>query len=153
MTFARVARSIVEFLIGVLLALAVSVFAMTVGLDRDRAFYPTATIVIASYYALFAIVGGSLEALAAETVAVAAFIALAVLGFRGSLWLIVLALAGHGIFDAVHPRLVPNPGVPRWWPMFCLAYDVTAAAFLAWLLVRGRIDATGSRDSLQGRLP
>jgi hypothetical protein len=31
--------------------------------------------------------------------------------------------------------------VPRWWPEFCLAYDVTAAAYLAWLLKRRRIRA------------
>jgi len=32
--------------------------------------------------------------------------------------------------------LLSNPGVPGWWPAFCLAYDVTAAAYLAWLLKR-----------------
>lgn len=37
-------------LMGVLLALAVGLFATAVGLDRDRAFYPTVTIVIASLY-------------------------------------------------------------------------------------------------------
>ena len=26
-----------------------------------------------------------------------------------------------------------NPGVPAWWPAFCLGYDVAAAAILAWL--------------------
>ena len=42
-------------LIGALLALAVGISATSLGLDRDRAFYPTVTIVIASYYALFAV--------------------------------------------------------------------------------------------------
>ena len=39
-------------LVGVILAAVVCGFATIVGLDRDRAFYPTVTIVIASYYAL-----------------------------------------------------------------------------------------------------
>ena len=56
-------------------------------------------------------------------------------GFRGSLWLAVTALAGHGVFDAIHGRLI-NPGVPVWWPAFCGAYDVGAAAYLAFLLLR-----------------
>lgn len=33
-----------------------------------------------------------------------------------------------------HGHLVANPGVPRWWPGFCLAFDVVVAAILAWLL-------------------
>lgn len=43
--------------IGSLLSLVVSVFARSVGLDRDRAFYPTVLIVTASYYVLFAVMG------------------------------------------------------------------------------------------------
>jgi hypothetical protein len=54
---------------------------------------------------------------------------------------VVVALAAHGIFDLVHGSAIPNPGVPTWWPEFCLAYDVTAAVYLAWLLKSGRIRA------------
>ncbi len=43
-------------LVGALLALAIGGFATVVGLDRDRAFYPTVTIVIALLYSLFAVV-------------------------------------------------------------------------------------------------
>jgi hypothetical protein len=39
-----------EYLIGVGLALSVSLLARIAGLDRDRAFYPTVMIVIASYH-------------------------------------------------------------------------------------------------------
>ena len=42
-----------DFLIGVVLALTVGLSATFIRLDRDRAFYPTVMIVIASYYALF----------------------------------------------------------------------------------------------------
>ena len=116
-------------------------FATAVGLDRDRAFYPTVTIVIASIYALFAVMGASTNALVLESVAGAVFIAVAVSGFRSSLWIVVLALAAHGVFDLAHSRVISNPGVPAWWPAFCLTYDVTAAAYLAWLLKIGRIRA------------
>jgi hypothetical protein len=34
--------------------------------------------------------------------------------------------------------------MPAWWPAWCLAYDVGAAACLAWLLRRGPA-ATGAR--------
>lgn len=119
--------------------MAVSLGASFVGLDRDRAFYPTLTAVIASYYGLFAVMGGTTQALAMESVAVAAFLFVAILGFRTNLWLVVVALASHGIFDLIHGQLISNPGVPSWWPMFCLAYDISAAGYLAWLLGSRRI--------------
>jgi hypothetical protein len=125
-------------LIGLLLASTVGFFATGVGLDRDRAFYPVVMIVIASLYALFAVMGESTDALVRESLAGAAFVVLAVIGFRWSLWVVVAALAGHGVFDFTHAFLISNPGVPQWWPEFCLAYDATAAAYLTWLLKSGR---------------
>ena len=128
-------------MVGAFLAVIVGLFATAVGLDRDRAFYPTVTIVVASYYALFAVMGASLHALMLESLVGAVFLALAAAGFRSSLWVVVAALAGHGIFDLAHGSLIANPGVPGWWPAFCLMYAVTAATYLAWLLTRGRIRA------------
>lgn len=127
--------------IGVSLALAVGVFATVVRLDRDRAFYPTVMIVIAALYSLFAVMGASTHTLVLESLAGAAFIVAAVYGFRSSLWVVAAALAAHGVFDFVHGSAIPNPGVPAWWPEFCSAYDVTAAAYLAWLIRSGRIRA------------
>jgi hypothetical protein len=66
---------------------------------------------------------------------------LAAAGFRSSLWVVVAALAAHGVFDLVHGGVIENPGVPGWWPAFCLTYDVTAATYLLWLLRSGRIHA------------
>jgi hypothetical protein len=126
------------YLIGVVLALAVSLFARFVGLDRDRAFYPTVMIVIASLYGLFAVMGGSPAELAGEWVAMGGFILLAVLGFRLNLWFVVAALFVHGVFDFFHGHLIANPGVPVWYPAFCLTYDVTAAGWLAWMIRSGR---------------
>jgi len=129
----------VALMVGVFLAFGVGLMARAIGLDRDRAFYPTVTIVIASYYALFAVIGASTHALVLETLAGAVFLAVVAWGLRSSLWIVVVALASHGLFDLVHGRVISNPGVPAWWPQFCLSYDVTAAAYLAWLLTSGRI--------------
>lgn len=133
-------------LIGALLALAVGGFATGTGLDRDRAFYPTVTIVIALYYALFAVMAGSNEALVIEAMVGACFIAVSAAGFRSSLWLVVAALAAHGVFDLVRGGAIANPGVPPWWPQFCLTFDITAAAYLAWLLRTGRVRAAISSN-------
>ncbi len=131
------------FVIGLALSAGVALFARQVALDRDRAFYPTVMIVIASYYVLFAVMTGSVQVVATEAVAMTLFAAAAVIGFKSSPWILVAALAGHGLFDAVHGHLIANAGVPPWWPAWCLAYDVGAAAALAWLLRRDarRLDA------------
>ena len=123
-------------LVGAAVALGVAVFGTLTGMDRDRAFYATVLVVVASYYNLFAVLGGSVSALQAETLVFAVFACLAGIGFRTSPWLIVLGLAGHGLFDFFRGDLIANPGVPGWWPMFCLSFDLVAAAYLAWLIVR-----------------
>lgn len=123
--------------IGISLALAIGGFARCVGLDRDRAFYPTVMIVIGSLYVLFAAIGGP-AALPNEAAACVVFVALAVVGFKKSPWFIVAALVAHGLFDLVHPHVTDNGGVPAWWPEFCLAYDVTAGVLLGALLRRAR---------------
>lgn len=130
-----------EYLAGIVVALLISLSATFIGLDRDRAFYPTVLAVIASYYALFAVMGGSVQAVVWESLVMAVFLGATVFGFKRNLWLVVVALAAHGIFDFFHGHLIFNPGVPVWWPMFCLAYDVAAAAYLAWLLRRSRVAA------------
>jgi len=121
------------YLIGVVLSLGVAVFARVVGFDRDRAFYPTVLMVIASYYVLFAAMSNSLQTVAAESAVMTLFAIAAVVGFKSSAWIIVAGLAGHGVLDAFHGKVVENSGVPVWWPAFCLAYDLGAAAGLAWL--------------------
>jgi hypothetical protein len=128
-----------EYAIGIALALIVSGFARVVGLDRDRALYPVMAIVIASYYELFAVMGGSTHALIVESIVMTAFVVVAVLGFKLSLWLVVACLAAHGVFDVFHGLVVTNPGVPQWWPAFCLTYDIGAAGFLAWLLMGSKV--------------
>lgn len=85
--------------------------------------------------------GASTRALVLESLVAGAFLAAAVVGFRSSLWVVVIALGAHGVFDLVHGTVMSNPGVPSWWPGFCLTYDGTAARYLAWLLTSGRIRA------------
>jgi len=130
------------YLIGLVLALGVSAFATFVGFDRDPAFYPTVMVIIASYYVLFAVMGGSTRALGIESLIMAGFVGIAVAGFKRNLWIVAAALAAHAVLDFNHGRLVDNPGVPAWWPAFCLAYDLAAAGYLAWRLSRAIVAAS-----------
>ncbi len=112
-----------EYLIGFLLSLGVAGFAVVVGLGRERAFYPTVLIVVASYYVLFAAMASSNRTLIIEIMIAIGFLLLAAVGYKRSLWLIAIGLVGHGVFDAIHHLVIENPGVPHWWPGFCLAFD------------------------------
>jgi hypothetical protein len=83
-----------EYLVGVILGLVVGGFAVTSGFDRDRAFYPTALIVIAAYYVLFAVMGDSPYAtLGIEIAFGLVFSVFAVLGFKKSMWLAAAGIA------------------------------------------------------------
>jgi hypothetical protein len=128
-----------EYLIGVLLSAAVAGFAMAVGFDRERAFYPTVLIVVASYYVLFAAEEASTRTLVIEIAVASGFLLLAMVGYKKSFWVVPVALVAHGVFDFFHHRLILNPGVPRWWPGFCLAFDVVLGI---WLTVRLRTRQT-----------
>jgi hypothetical protein len=99
-------------------------------------------IVIASYYDLFAVIGGNGGVLGVEVAISIAFAALAILGFRVNLWLTVVGLLGHAALDFFHTHVVTNTGLPAWWPMFCATFDAVAGFYLAGRLLSKRIDAS-----------
>lgn len=124
------------FAIGLVLAFGTAAFAAVSRFGRDRAFYPTVLIVVAHYYVLFAAIGGDLRTVLIEAAVMAAFAAAAVRGFSVTPWLVPAGLAAHGLLDAVHAQVVVNAAVPVWWPPFCGAFDIGAAATLAWSMAR-----------------
>lgn len=128
-----------EYAVGFVLALVVSGLARATGLDRDRAFYVAVVMAISSYYVLFAVLGGSMHVLLVESAVMSTFVLVALIGFKRNYWLVAASLAGHGVFDVFHDLIYTNPGVPEWWPAFCMAFDVAAGGILALLLLRSKI--------------
>jgi hypothetical protein len=136
-----------EYIVGVALALVVCGAASLLGMDRDRVFYPTVLIVIASYYVLFAVIDGSGRVLLSEIAIAAVFTVIAVVGFKRNSWLVLAAFAAHGVMDFFHHTLVHNTGVPPGWPGFCLAFDLSAAVFVGCML------ALRANVTVQRRVP
>lgn len=130
-----------EYLIDLFVSLAVAGFAAIIGLDRERALYPIVLIVAASYYVLFAVMAASGRTLITEIAIASGFLLLAAIGYKRSLWLVAIALVGHGVFDIAHRLLIDNPGVPRWWPGFCAVIDVIFGGLLGWHLSTRRLPA------------
>jgi hypothetical protein len=77
-------KFVMPCIIGIVLAAGVALFARCGGFDRDRAFYPTVLIVIASYYVLFAAMGDSVQTVLVELTVMALFAIAAVVGLNGS---------------------------------------------------------------------
>jgi hypothetical protein len=128
-----------EYVVGITLALVLCAAAAGLGMDRERVFYPAVVMAVASYYLAFAVADGRGEVMLTEVAIAAVFIVAAVVGFKRSAWVAVVALGGHGVMDAFHHQLVHNSGVPQVWPGFCMAFDVTAAALVAaFMLARAR---------------
>ena len=124
-----------EYIVGIILALLFCGAAAWLGMDRERVFCPAVVMAVASYYLAFAVVDGRSEVMLSELAIAAVFIVAAVAGFKRSPWIAVVALGGHGVMDAFHHHVVHNAGVPQVWPGFCMSFDVTAAAFVAWVML------------------
>lgn len=62
-----------SYAIGFAIAAGVALLGRYAGFDRDRAFYPTVLIVTASYYVLFAVIGGSAHAVVLESAVMVMF--------------------------------------------------------------------------------
>jgi hypothetical protein len=135
-----------EYLVGIVLVAGVCLLTSAVGMYRERALYSTMAIVIPSFYGLFAVMGGP-DALLFEIIGIAIFVLLAVIGYRFNLWIVVVAIAGHGLFDGFHHLLITDPGVPAWWPGFCMTFDLLAGVWLACLLSTGRVPAKAQQPA------
>ena len=124
-----------EYIVGITLALLFCGAAAGLGMDRESVFYPAVLMAVASYYLAFAVVDGRGEVMLFEVAIAAVFIAAAVVGFKYSPWIAVVALAGHGVLDGFHHHLVSNTGVPAAWPGFCMSFDVTAGVLVALVML------------------
>ena len=114
----------IPVIVGVLLAVGVAVLGKFTRFDQDRSFYSTVLVIIASYYVLFAVLGGSGYALVSELVVAVAFSSVAIFGALYVPTLVGIGITAHGLFDLVHDVAIENSGVPTWWPEFCGSIDV-----------------------------
>src|SRR5215469_13907424 len=104
----------------------------------EQIFYAIFLIMIAAFYLAFAAYFGAAMALRLETAVVAVFVALALLGLRLPLVLIV-GYSLHGLWDLLHEFQAHgaysafDPGqltqIPLAYGFFCAAFDFCMAAY------------------------
>ncbi|MBY8964505.1 hypothetical protein [Algiphilus sp.] len=139
-----------DYVAGVLVASAFITLCHSLGLDRERSFYPLVMIVIALAYVLLAASDDAFVIAGVETALALVFVVAAVVGYRSNLWIVVAALIGHVGFDLAHAALWPTPVVPTWYAGFCLAADGLLAVHLSFLLLSGRLQAVAASGRVAG---
>ena len=97
----------------------------------DRATGPILLAAIALFYPVFAVEPETGAEVAMPVAIALGFLGVAVLGHARDLWIVALAIAGHGLFDLAAHALSDGPA-PRWWGPFCAGFDVVLGA---WLLI------------------
>jgi len=135
----------IPVLVGVLSAVAIAALARSTGFDRDRSFYATVLVIIPSYYIVFAVMGGSRQALVWELAAAVAFSTVAILGALHLPLLVGVGIVAHGLFDLVHYMMIQDAGVPDWWPGFCGSLDVVLGLWVMGLSRSERTIKTAAR--------
>jgi hypothetical protein len=103
---------------------------------EPKTVYALGLPLIAAVYIGFSVADGRWHVIAAETIVVGLFVAVAAMSVSGSAWLLVAGLAGHGLKDLWQHRthFVRNT---RWWPPFCATVDWVVAAILTTTLMSG----------------
>lgn len=87
--------------------------------------------VVALTYVGFALWGGSGFDLLLAAVGVAVFSFVAGLGMGQSPWWLPAGLALHGVWDLAHHYALGHAGIPGWYPMLCLSFNLALAAMLS----------------------
>jgi len=128
----------VPFLIGICLTIAVLGISGAIGLHKERGVWPSLLIAIATFYIVFALEHSDNGVIAFQSVIALGFMALALIGYKTSLWFIAAGLALHGVFDAISLKYSANPA-PDWWGPFCIGVDGLLALMLSIWILRGRI--------------
>jgi hypothetical protein len=129
---------LIAFITGAGLALVLAIFGKLTSYEKDRSFFPTLLIVIASYYLLFAILDGSVSTILIEIAIASFFIVLAIWGSYRFPLIVGAGIALHGIFDFMYGHLYVNNGVPVWWPAFCAGIDIPFGLWIMYLSYKTR---------------
>ncbi|HUQ33023.1 MAG TPA: DUF6010 family protein [Pyrinomonadaceae bacterium] len=119
---------VIGALVAVLFILLVrSLFAGTRALNV----YALSLVITALIYVAFALRGGAGNSqLWLELAGVALFTSCAVQGRKVPLFL-VAGWAGHSLWDLILHKLMDGRGVPYWYPLACLGFDMVVAAYIA----------------------
>ena len=126
-------------MIEALIGAASGVFTIVVArlIRGERWLYSLGLLTLPSLYALFALHAGEQSVSAREmlygTPFLVAGLLFALVSIRQSAAMVGAFWVLHGVYDLIHGRLITNPGVPDWYPVWCFSVDVVVGGYLLWL--------------------
>lgn len=125
-----------QILAGVLLAAGV-LYAIKGYSQKIQLAVTTSVLLVAVLiYVLLALFSGNPVFVAIEIIGLLLFLLLIGLGYRYTLWFIVMGWIMHVLWDVgLHPAQTA-PYVPQWYAWLCVGFDVVMAFYMGALLVR-----------------
>ncbi len=128
-------RVVIEALLGAAVGVLTIVSARII--RGQRWLYSIGLLVLPSLYALFALQAGEQAVGVKEMIYGIPFLVAGLLfafvSVRHSAVVVGAFWMLHGVYDLMHSRLLTNPGVPGWYPVWCCSVDVVIGAYLVWL--------------------
>ncbi len=128
-----------DYLGGAVAAACVCAFGTLVGYDRDRAYYPMVLALLTMVSTAVAAADTSLGSVARDLGVFAAFLAVAVLGYRTSLWLVIAGFLAHAAIATARASALIDVGGPAWWTASSFSFDLVVGVYLGWKLQAGSI--------------
>ena len=124
-----------EYLVGILTAVALAGFARSSGFEKDRSFYPTVLIVIGFLYVVFGAIDGRVSVILIDLIFAFLFASIAVVGYKNNGVIVAGGIALHGVFDFVRYFFIEDKGVPVFWAGFCGTVDILLGIYV-WFVCR-----------------
>ena len=125
----------IEALIGAAVGVLTIVSARLI--RGERWLYSLGLLTLPGIYTFFALQAGELTVGIKEVIYgvpyVVAGLFFAFVSVRRSAVVVGVFWLLHGLYDLVHSRLITNPGVPDWYPIFCFVVDGVVGSYLLWL--------------------
>jgi hypothetical protein len=104
---------------------------------KEKQLYGIGLIVAAIIYVGFAVHGDGPKWVGIELLGLMVYGAMAVAGWRGSMWWLAIGWAAHAGWDMI-VHGIHTPFAPRGYAIWCGAIDLTFGLYIAWRLRSAR---------------
>jgi hypothetical protein len=122
-------------------SIGLALFGVTLGImalistDQVLELFALAMMLIGAVYIGFGLQATQRRTQVIELIIAAVFIAAVPLGLWWNPWLLVGALALHGVWDLLHHNTQRLAAIPQWYIPLCVLYDGLAAGYSGYFLL------------------
>ena len=106
-------------------------FGRSQRLISERLYLSVVLFVIALLYVAFGLHDGDPKHLREELIGLAIYGSLAAIGYRRSIWWLVIGIGGHALWDWAHKPDMLEGYTPSWYREYCILVDLLLAGYVA----------------------